>query len=40
MGAETYVTHVIKNPKNRMAMGGVEYIKKLSDKNYFPQQPF
>ena len=40
MGAETYVTHAINNPKNRMATEGFEYNKKLSDVNYSPQQPF
>ena len=39
MGAETYVTHAINNPKKRMETEGFEYNKKLSDKKYSPQQP-
>ena len=40
MGAETYVTHAIKNLKNCMATKGFEYNKNLYDVNYYPQQPF
>ena len=40
IGAETYVTHSIKNLKKRMTTEGFEYNKKFSDVKYSSQQPF
>ena len=40
MGAETYVVHDIKNMKKRIETEGSEYINKVSDVNYSPQQLF
>ena len=40
MGADTYGTHGIKNPKKRMTTEFFEYNNKLSGVKYSPQQPF
>ena len=40
IGAETYVTHAIKNLKKRMKTEGFDNNKNLSNVDYSPQQPF